>query len=79
MIFRKLLEILKEVMPEVDTENVTPETELAKDLGINSLNMMLFALMVEEEFNFTFEGDRQFVTVGEVCDYIMQKTPVSAE
>ncbi len=79
MIFKKLMKILKDVMPSVDTDKVTQESELVRDLGINSLSMMLLALLVEEEFDIVFEGDRQFVTVGEICDYIGEKSPVPAE
>ena len=48
-----------------------------KDLGINSLNMMLFALMVEGS-TLLSKGTGS-LSPSERSDYIMQKSPVSAE
>lgn len=68
--FEKLLKIIKDVMPEVDTSNVTMETRLMEDLHFDSLAMMMLAMNIEDEFGINFEGAVTFVTVKDVCDYL---------
>lgn len=72
-ILDKLKEILKVVKPQVDATNVTVDTSLSKDLGIDSLSMMLLALAIEDKFNFRFDTVKPFTTIGEVSDYIKAK------
>ena len=44
MVFDKLLEIFSNVIPEVDTSEITKDSTLFEDLGLNSLTMMLLAV-----------------------------------
>ncbi len=74
MILERLKKIFAETMPNVDSANITEETQLQQDLGINSLSMLLLALAIEKEFNFRFETVQPFKTVGEVVEYIKNKT-----
>lgn len=74
MYIEKLKAILNEVNPAVITEGITSETRLNEDLGLDSLNMMLLAVQVEDEFGFRFDDMPTFVTVGDICDYIEKKT-----
>ncbi|MGM9684373.1 MAG: acyl carrier protein [Eubacteriales bacterium] len=74
MILDKLKEIFAKVMPNADTSNITRESNLVTDLGINSLTMMLLAIMVEDEFGFHFEGSAKLETVGDIVDYVAEKT-----
>ena len=48
MVFDKLLEIFENVIPEVDTADISEESTLFEDLGLNSLTMMLLAVSVED-------------------------------
>ena len=48
MYIEKLKAILNEVNPAVVTEGITSETRLNEDLGLDSLNMMLLAVQVED-------------------------------
>ncbi|MBQ1955710.1 MAG: acyl carrier protein [Clostridia bacterium] len=74
MYIEKLKEILNSVNPTVNTEGVTPETKLVEDLGLDSLNMMLLAVSVEDEFGFRFDDMPVFETVGDISLYIEKKT-----
>ena len=74
MVFDKLLEIFANVIPEVDTADISEESTLFEDLGLNSLTMMLLAVSVEDEFDIKFEDVEAFETVGDVCDFIREKT-----
>lgn len=74
MIFDKLIEIFGNVIPEVDSSEITRDSHLTEDLGLNSLTMMLLAFSVEDEFQIKFENVSNLETVGDVCDYITGKT-----
>ena len=74
MYIEKLKESLNSVNPTVNTEGVTPETKLVEDLGLDSLNMMLLAVSVEDEFGFRFDDMPVFETVGDISLYIEKKT-----
>ena len=74
MVFDKLLEIFENVIPEVDTADISEESTLFEDLGLNSLTMMLLAVSVEDEFDIKFLDVESLETVGDVCDFIREKT-----
>ncbi len=70
----RLKQVFKGVKPNVDTDNITADTLLMQDLGVDSLSMILLALAIEKEFNFRFDTVNPFKTVGEVVAYIESKT-----
>lgn len=70
MIFDKLIEILKRIMPQVDTSKITKESVLTTDVGIDSLNLMLLAITVEDEFNIHFDSTNELKTVGDICNFV---------
>lgn len=74
MVFDKLLEIFENVIPEVDTGDISEDSTLFEDLGLNSLTMMLLAVSVEDEFDIKFDDVEALETVGDVCDFIREKT-----
>lgn len=73
MVLDRLKKIFANVMPNVNVDNITLDTQLQQDLGINSLSMLLLALAIEQEFDFRFETVNPFKTVGEVVAYIEGK------
>ncbi len=73
MIFEKLVKIFERVMPQVNTKDIVMESKLAEDIGVDSLNMLLLAITVEEEFGIRFEQDVKFETVKDICDYVELK------
>ena len=72
-VFEGLKEVLHIIRPNTDLSKVSPETELVRELGIDSLSMMLLSLAVEEKFKFRFpDGQTPFRTAGEVCDFVVK-------
>lgn len=69
----KLKEILKNVVPGVNMDEVTAETRLVEDLSFDSLSMMMMSLEIEEAFGFRFEEMVKFNTVGDVCKYLEER------
>ena len=54
----------------MDLSNVTEESQLVRDVGLDSLTILLLSLAIENKFGFKFEGNPKFTTVAEVLDYI---------
>lgn len=66
----KLKELIKGVMPEVETEGVTETTKLVDDLHFDSLGIMMLAMAIEDAYGVQFTEAINFVTVGDVIKYI---------
>ena len=69
-IFDGLKEILKLIKPSADFSTINAESQLVRDLGLDSLTILLLSLAIENKFGFKFEGNPKFYTVGEVIEYI---------
>ncbi len=69
-ILNNLKEIVLTIKPKLDFSNITPDSSLVKDLGIDSLSMLLLSLAIENKFGFQFDPQVRFNTMGEVIDYI---------
>ena len=67
-------EILKQIRPAADFSNINDDSQLVRDLGLDSLTILLLSLAIENQFGFKFEGNPRFDTVGEVLDYISAHT-----
>lgn len=73
-IFEGLKEVLAVMKPHLDTSKATLESSLVRDLGIDSLSMLLMSLALENKFKVTFDTSRApFTTVGEVVTYIREQ------
>ena len=73
-VFDGLKEVLTVLRPHTDLANVGFGTELVRELGIDSLTMMLLSLAVEEKFKMRFsDGEAMPVTVGDVCDRVLRE------
>ena len=71
-VFNGLKEIIAVIRPNTDLSNVGMETELFRELGIDSLTMLLLSLAAEEKFGMHFpDGAPAPVTVGQVCDAVL--------
>ena len=73
-ILEGLKEILKQIKPSMDLSAVNEDSQLVRDVGLDSLTILLLSLAVETKFQFKFEGTPKFNTVGEVIDYIVSHT-----
>ena len=70
-----MLEILKKLLAEelqIDPETITPDAELASDLGLNSIELADLVMLCEEKFDVTIDDDdiHKFVTIGDVVEYL---------
>jgi acyl carrier protein len=71
-VFEGLKEVLSVIRPNTDLSQASFETELVRELGIDSLSMLLLSLATEEKFQMHFpEGAPAPTTVGEVCDAVL--------
>ena len=71
-VFEGLKEILSVIRPNTDLSRTGFETELVRELGIDSLTMLLLSLAAEEKFQMRFpDGAPAPTTVGEVCDAVL--------
>ena len=69
-----LKEIIKDIRPNTDLSKADYQTELVRELGIDSLTMLLLSLAAEEKFQMHFpDGAPAPVTVGEVCDTVLSQ------
>ena len=59
----------------INPDDITPEAELAGDLGINSLEIADLVYNCEERFNIEIEEEAlvDFKTVGDVVNYLDNK------
>ena len=70
-----MLETLKKLLAEelqIDPKTVTPDAELASDLGLNSIELANLVMLCEEKFDVTIEDDdiHKFVTIADVVAYL---------
>ncbi len=72
--FDRVKEILVNDL-HVEASEITPESELINDLGINSLELADLICACEEEFNLEIEDDdlREFITVADVVKFLEEK------
>lgn len=69
-IFEGLKEILTQIKPSSDFSKIGEDSQLVRDVGLDSLTILLLSLAIENKYNFKFEGNPRFTTVGEVMNYI---------
>ena len=70
-----MFETLKNILVEelqLDPEEITPEAELANDLGINSIELADLIMLCEYKFEIEIEDDdiHKFVTINDVVKYL---------
>ncbi len=74
MVLDKLRKILEDQL-DIDPATVNESTDIAEDLGADSLDVVELVMTVEEEFDITIEDSdaHLFKTVGDVVNYIESK------
>lgn len=72
-VFEKLKEIIETSFPDIDVNSVTENSSLKNDLGLDSLGMMMIAILIEDHFGIKFEGELNFKTVSDICRFIEEK------
>lgn len=73
--FDKLKKILERIMPDNDYSNITEESDIKNDLGLNSIGFLYLVLGIEEEFNVEIHNinSDEFKQVKDVIDYLDKK------
>lgn len=71
MVFEKIRTILAEQLDEKE-ENITLETDIAADLGADSLDVVEMIMTIEDEFEIEIPDEEieNIKTVGDVVNYI---------
>ena len=70
-----MFETLKSILVEeyqVDPDEITLESDLRNDLGINSIELADLVMLCEDKFGIEINDDdiRKFATVGDVVNYL---------
>lgn len=71
--FDRIVSVFNKVVPSVDCSNVTMDTVLTSDLGLDSLKMLHMVIFLEDEFGIKLEYDGKLCTVGDVVEWIESK------
>lgn len=62
--------VLEAVFPEeFDLSEITMESDLKKDVGLNSIGLLYMAMVLEEKYGVSFSND-DFVKMNTVADVI---------
>ena len=74
-----MFETLKNLLVEelqLNADDIKPESELANDLGINSIELADLIMLCEDKFGVTMEDEdlQKFVTIADVVSYLEEKT-----
>lgn len=61
---------------DLDPETITPDAELVNDLGVNSIELADLVLLCEDKYDIEIDDDdiKNFITVGDVADYLAKAT-----
>lgn len=75
MILEKIKDIMEEELGK-DRDEVTLDSDIIKDLGLDSLDIVTLIMAVEDEYGFTADDDEivNLKTVGDVVKYIENAT-----
>jgi len=73
--FEQLKQILVEEL-QISPEEITPNAELIKDLGVNSLELADLILLCEEKFNIEVKDEdiHKFITIQNVVEFLEQNS-----
>ena len=74
-----MFETLKNLLVEelqLNADDIKPESELANDLGVNSIELADLIMLCEDKFGVTIEDEdlHKFVTIADVVSYLEEKT-----
>lgn len=75
MILEKIKDILENELGK-DINEITLESDIIKDLGLDSLDIVTLIMAVEDEYGFTADDDEivGLKTIGDVVGYIETRT-----
>ena len=69
--YEKFVDLLVDEL-QIDRNDITADSELSGDLGINSIELYDLVMICEEKFDIEIneEDVRKFTTVGDVVNYL---------
>ena len=70
-----MFETLKNLLVEelqIDADDITMESELTNDLGVNSIELADLVMLCEDKFGIEIDDEdiHKFVTIGDVVSYL---------
>ncbi len=73
MIFEKIKEILAEQL-DADIDSMTMNTDIARDLGADSLDVVELLMSIEDEFSIEVPDEEieNIKTIGDLTEYIQK-------
>ena len=73
MVFEKMKQILADQL-DADIDSITMDTDIADDLGADSLDVVEMLMSIEDEFEIEIPDEKieGLKTVGQVVDYIQE-------
>ncbi len=73
MVFEKIKKLLADQL-DVDEDDMTMETNIAKDLGADSLDVVELLMSIEDEFEVEIPDEEieNIRTIGELTEYIQK-------
>lgn len=73
MVFEKVKQMLAEQL-DADIDSLTMETNIAKDLDADSLDVVELLMTIEDEFNLEIPDEEieNIRTIGELTEYIQE-------
>lgn len=69
--YEKFVDLLVDEL-QIDRDDITMDSELSNDLGINSIELADLVMLCEEKFDIEINDEdiRKFTTVGDVVNYL---------
>lgn len=76
--YNKIANIILRIRPA--TVSLSPETRLVEDIGLDSLGLLEFSAMIEDQFGIVFEGNHfhGVRTLSDVCNRLGELLAFSA-
>ena len=68
--YERLLKLIQENMPSAHLENVSMDSRLIEDLGMDSVGMMMLSMSMEDEFGLSFDEPVFFEKVKDVIEFL---------
>ena len=73
-ILQELTAVLNKALPAVNTDNVSMNSDLRTDLAIDSFQLIMLAISIEDHFNILLDENFSPSSVKDVCEYIQHKS-----
>ena len=74
---QKVISVIRDNVEEKQDVDITPGSELVRDLGIDSLNYLLILYQLEQEFSISLDemNFSRLKTVSDICNNLRERYP----